>query len=50
MNDRFITKHSIGYVINRVIYSHVGRKVMMINECEHRQEHVALHHVSELLR
>lgn len=48
-NDRFVTKHSVGFAINRVIYSHVGRKVMMINERQPITEHVALHHVPELL-
>lgn len=28
-NDRFITKHSVGFGINRVTTSHVGRKAVI---------------------
>lgn len=32
MNDRFITKHSVGFGINRVTTSHIGRKAVIQNE------------------
>ena len=32
MNDRFITKHSVGFGINRVTTSHIGRKAVMMND------------------
>lgn len=37
MNDRSITKHSVGFGINRVTASHIGRKAVVMNECTMRQ-------------
>ena len=49
-NDRFISEHSVGIVINMGITSHTDRRAAVINEHKPIKEYVFVHHVPELLR